>query len=123
MTDEPIKDRAMEPDAAEDERKASEEFLKGEVPPANFLGIVGMYQGLAYQMLEAMSDPASRMTIHPSHAKYYIDCLSILDEKTGGNLDEGEKKALDTVLAALRLAYVRVSSGESPTEPEPTPEP
>jgi len=109
-------------DAAEEERKASEEFLRGEVPAATFMGIVGMYQGLAHQMLAAMSDSESRMRIHPSHAKYYIDCLAILDEKTGGNLDADEKSALDGVLAALRLAYVRVSSGESPGDPESTPE-
>jgi len=116
-------DERNERDAAEEERKASEEFLRGEVPPATFMGIVGMYQGLAQQMLQALSDSASPMKIHPSHAKYYIDCLSILDEKAGGNLDEEERRALDSVLAALRLAYVRVSSGESPAAPEPTPEP
>jgi hypothetical protein len=109
-------DETTDRDGAEEEKTASEEFLKREVPPATFLTIVGMYQGLAYQMLGVMSDPDSKTVIHPSHAKYYIDCLAILDEKTRGNLDEEERKVLDSALAELRLAFVRVSSGKGPEE-------
>jgi hypothetical protein len=112
MTDE---NRKREPDGSDED--IPEDLLKGEIPPATFLSIVGLLQGMALQILSALSDPSSRTEIHPSHAKHYIDCLSILDEKTRGNLSEDEKKLLDAVLTELRLAYVRVSPEEKRSGP------
>lgn len=39
-------------------------------------------------------------------AKQAIDILAILDEKTRGNLDDGEAKLLGSLLYDLRVAYV-----------------
>ena len=39
-------------------------------------------------------------------AKQAIDMLTMLEEKTRGNLDESEQKLLRTVLYDLRVAYV-----------------
>jgi Domain of unknown function (DUF1844) len=39
-------------------------------------------------------------------AKQAIDMLSMLEEKTRGNLDESEQKLLQSVLYDLRVAYV-----------------
>jgi len=41
-------------------------------------------------------------------AKQMIDIISILSEKTRGNLDEGEQKLLQDVLYDLRMRYVEV---------------
>lgn len=40
-------------------------------------------------------------------AKYLIDTLGIIQEKTKGNLTSEEKKHLDGLLADLRLLYVK----------------
>ena len=39
-------------------------------------------------------------------AKQAIDILAILEEKTRGNLDDGEQKLLQSLLYDLRVAYV-----------------
>lgn len=83
-----------------------------DLPPADFYSIVNMFQGLAVQLLGAWSDPSSEKTeAQLLLARYYIDCLGILDEKTRGNLNEEEKKSLDDILIRLRLLYVKLSSG------------
>lgn len=40
-------------------------------------------------------------------ARNTIDVLGILQDKTKGNLDEGEAKLLDSILGDLRMRFVR----------------
>ena len=40
-------------------------------------------------------------------AKQIIDILSMLKDKTAGNLDEGEKNLIDGMLFELRMRYVK----------------
>ena len=40
-------------------------------------------------------------------AKQIIDILSMLNDKTAGNLDEGEKNLIDGLLFELRMRYVK----------------
>ena len=47
-------------------------------------------------------------------AKYSIDLLAIIQEKTKGNLEKAESNFLDRVLADLRLRYVDAASGAAP---------
>ena len=87
-------------------------LLGRDIPPANFYALVTTFQIPAMQFLGELKDPSTeKVDVHPSLAKYYIDCLSILDEKTRGNLTEEEKKTLDGVLTQLRLSYVKVAPG------------
>ncbi len=44
-------------------------------------------------------------------ARQTIDLLSVLAEKTKGNLDEDEDKLLSTLLHDLRLKYVQANGG------------
>ena len=46
-------------------------------------------------------------------AKYTIDLLGVLAEKTEGNLTEEEKSYLDGQLFGLRMRYVEASKGGS----------
>ncbi len=41
-------------------------------------------------------------------AKHSIDIISMLKDKTKGNLDNEEQKFIDGILADLRLRYVKV---------------
>ncbi|MEX1119331.1 MAG: DUF1844 domain-containing protein [Terrimicrobiaceae bacterium] len=57
-------------------------------------------------------------------AKLFIDQLEMVREKTRGNLSQEESGILTHVLSDLQLAFVKVSSGESPaldTDPAPAP--
>ena len=49
-------------------------------------------------------------------AKHTIDLLSMLQEKTRGNLTEEEDRMLREVLAELKLRYVEVCSQEKKEE-------
>ena len=42
-------------------------------------------------------------------AKYNIDMLQTIEEKTKGNLTEQEEKVLADTLNQLRMAYVKVA--------------
>ena len=42
-------------------------------------------------------------------AKYNIDMLETVGEKTKGNLSEEEKKVLESTLSQIRIAYVKVA--------------
>jgi hypothetical protein len=44
-------------------------------------------------------------------AKYFIDTLAMLKEKTRGNLTSEEQGHLETLLAELRMRYVRAVKG------------
>jgi hypothetical protein len=44
-------------------------------------------------------------------AKHAIEMLTILEQKTKGNLDAEETKMLDGVLHQLRMAFVAASAG------------
>ena len=81
-----------------------------ELPPASFASLVS---GLVTQILFALGaieDPQSRRRFRNLPlAKYHIDVLSVLEEKTQGNLDDEERKLLDNALYETRMAYVRTA--------------
>ena len=47
-------------------------------------------------------------------AKYNIDMLETIEEKTKGNLTEEEKKVLENTLGQVRMAYVQVTEQVPP---------
>src|SRR5262249_57938040 len=59
-----------------------------------------------------MPDPASGQTTRPNleGARQMIDILTLLDEKTRGNLTAEERQVLEQVLYELRLRYVEAQA-------------
>jgi hypothetical protein len=52
-------------------------------------------------------------------ARHNIDLLGIIKSKTAGNLESGEERLLEEILAELRLKFVSISErGESPLNGE-----
>jgi len=47
-------------------------------------------------------------------ARFFIEVLHLLEEKTKGNLAPGEGKLLDEILYNLRMQYVTASRGAGP---------
>ena len=65
-------------------------------------------------------DPVSGAPVTPNlpAAKQMIDILSLLEEKTRGNLTAEERQLLDQLLYELRLRFVEAGkSGQAPPEP------
>lgn len=72
-----------------------------------FLTIVQMFQLEGMVALGKMLNPATgELTKNLEHAKYVIDILDVLMEKTAGNLDEKDAKFLEQTIATLKLNFV-----------------
>ena len=69
----------------------------------------------AFVFLGAMPDPQSGAVRRDlPQAKAMIDILSMLSEKTAGNLDEHEAHMMDEMLYELRMHYVKELRTETP---------
>ncbi len=99
---------------AEEARKKLDEKLRSmpeeelRLPPASFMTIVSTFVTQAMVALGEMAVPgAEGRELDPEGAKFAIDSLAVLKEKTAGNLAPEEERALDDVLQGLRLRFVQ----------------
>ena len=100
--------------AAEEEKRAAEDVqsdrARGALPEADFRALVGVLASQAIMGLGAMGDPQSgRVVIDFEGAKFAIDLLGVVEEKTKDNLSEEETKELAQVLVELRNRFVQVT--------------
>lgn len=108
-TDEAWKEKARRERDELAAREARESEAR-ELPPASFLGLVEELSVRALFALGQIIDPASGdVYVDLPAAKYTIDLLGILEEKTRGNLSEAERSYVADVVQKLRLAFVTVS--------------
>ncbi|MHC4113932.1 MAG: DUF1844 domain-containing protein [Planctomycetota bacterium] len=97
----------------DEEKKAGREpQQRGPLPEGNMAAIISMLVTQAYFALGALrikgheqeqKEPDLEM------AKYNIDMLETIQEKTKGNLTESEKKILKEAIGQLRMAYVKTA--------------
>lgn len=104
--------------AAEQKAAPAEPGPTGEpsdrLPPADFETIVSTMASQALFALGAMPDPSSgQRYVNLDLAKFQIDSLKVLEEKTRGNLSEEEAGMLDRTLYELRTAYVQMAQRAS----------
>lgn len=82
----------------------------GELPPADFKALMGILVSQAIMGLGAYTDPESGgVVIDLPGAKFAIDLLAVLEEKTAGNLSDEESKELGTVVNELRSRFVQIA--------------
>ena len=89
------------------------EESRPELPPADFDFLVYSLRLQAELNLGLLPFGASGEDAGPADfelARHNIDLLSMLQEKTRGNLTDEEKKLLDTALYETRMRYVSVAS-------------
>lgn len=80
----------------------------GQMPEMNFATFIFSLNHSALVHLGAVKDPTSDKTSKDlTLAKQTIEILSLLEEKTKGNLSEEEAKMLESILYDLRIIYVR----------------
>ncbi|MEW6359434.1 MAG: DUF1844 domain-containing protein [Planctomycetota bacterium] len=106
------KQAQVEKDAAAKKGKEKEKARRAPLPPPDFATFIN---SLAVQTLIAMGqieNPVTKKeTLDLDQAKYTIDLLGMLEQKTKGNLTDPEKKLLDQVLYDLRMRYVATVGG------------
>lgn len=73
-------------------------------------------QSLAQQALMSMGliawPDTNEVRANFDHARETIDLLTIMQEKTKGNLTASEQRFLDSVIYELRMAFVEVLKGD-----------
>jgi hypothetical protein len=115
--------------AAEGDSTDKEADPRGELPPADFKGLMGILASQAVMGLGSMSDPnGGGVMVDLVGAKFAIDLLGVLQEKTAGNLEEQEGAELDQILTELRSRFVQIAdliaqqkAGVMPTGEAPSP--
>ena len=96
--------------AAETEANDKGPDPRGELPPADFKGLMGILASQAVMGLGSMSDPnGGGVMVDLVGAKFAIDLLGVLQEKTAGNLEETEAAELDQILVELRSRFVQIA--------------
>ena len=101
------KKQADEPQAgaADESTGIGEEF---QLPQINFSTFIFSLNASAMVHLGLMDDPASGQKVkNLAMAKQTIDILSMLEEKTAGNLSADEDKMLKGILYDLKINYVK----------------
>ena len=84
----------------------------GGLPPANFETLVSTMATQALFAMGAIPDPRTgQAMLHLDLARHHIDMLSVIEEKTKGNLSDEESKLITGTLYELRSRYIQVSSG------------
>ena len=95
-----------EEDQDESEQKQSEDAPL-ELPPATFPILVTTFATQAMAALGQLPDPIEgKPVVRKEVAKFQIDMLGVLEEKTKGNLSSEESSMLTDVLHQLRMAFV-----------------
>jgi len=94
-----------------DKKEAPEEDKhRGPLPKGNLAALISM---LATQALFALGllqiKKKKKKGADLELAKYNIDMLETLEEKTRGNLSEEEQKVLANTLSEIRMAYVKTA--------------
>jgi len=77
------------------------------LPTAGLATLVGMLTTQAMIALGLVPNPANQQPeLQLDVARHFIDLLAVLEDKTRGNLDAGEKQLLETTLHELRVVYL-----------------
>lgn len=86
-----------------------------------FFSLVAMFQTAAMQQMGKLINPVTgKIERDLEQARFSIDILGMLQEKTKGNLTDEERRFLDHVLFELRLNYVDEVEKEKKKDVEST---
>ncbi|HWP49087.1 MAG TPA: DUF1844 domain-containing protein [Candidatus Limnocylindrales bacterium] len=89
------------------EEKAGKKTQQVPLPEASFLSLIFTFYADAQIGLGLVPNPLTKKVEKDLvRAKYLIDLLGILQEKTKGNLTAEEERTLEDILFHLRMIYV-----------------
>ena len=93
-------------------RKFSEakDSAEQKLPPANFPGLVNLLMSQALVTMGELKGADGEVAERNLElARYSIDLLAVVEERTKGNLSEEEAKFLSDVLHQLRVQFMEAS--------------
>ena len=81
-----------------------------EMPPASFPTLVQSVLTQALLYLGDLAVAGNEPMVDLDRARHQIDTLSMLEAKTANNLDEEERRVLDTALYETRTRFISVAT-------------
>ena len=105
---------AAGPSAPEAQHEHADSKTSAGHLPVNFSSFVISMGSSALMLMGEQLDPGQpAMPLNLPQAKEIIDLLSMLEEKTRGNLTADEQVVMKDMLYALRMKFVSLTSGKS----------
>lgn len=96
--------------AAEEEKDEQQPKRRGPLPKGDLAALISTLTTQAFFSMGAFKvEGQENREPDLELAKYNIDMLETLEEKTKGNLSEDEAKILAETLNQVRMAYVKLS--------------
>ena len=111
-TDKPQKEQAQtqkeQIGSQHQDKKESSDF---KLPEPNFANFISSLASQVLVNLGELPHPiTNKKEVNIEQAKYLIDVINMLQEKTKGNLTEDEQRLIDGLLYDLRMRFVGVAS-------------
>lgn len=92
------------------EKKVEEKAQERQIPEANFRGLLGILASQALMGLGMHQDPSGKgVMVDLEGAKFAIDLLEVIKEKTEGNLNEEEGTEIKQLLQELQARFVQIA--------------
>lgn len=82
---------------------------RGQMPKGDFAALVSMLVTQALFAMGLIEAEGQKKQVDLEMAKYCIDMLETIQQKTKNNLTEQEEKVLSDTLNEVRMAYVKVT--------------
>ena len=90
------------------------------MPPASLEMLLTTLATEAMMALGQIPHPTmGKMLFQPNQAKFLIDTIGVIKEKTSGNLTTAETQAIDNLIHQLRMVYVAGPPETVPAADEP----
>ena len=109
------KEGETSPESGAEASDAAPSDVDPPMPPASFAMLIQSLVAEAMIALGQLPHPASgEIMPRRNQAKYLIDTIEMLHEKTLGNVAAEESAGVEQLLHQLRMAFVAMPAGESP---------
>jgi hypothetical protein len=99
--------------AAETEAEAAGPAEEQALPPVGFDVLINSFATQAMLSMGVVKHPNMGHMVNLELAKFNIDLLGVLEEKTKGNLSQEEQETLNQMLYQLRMMFVEVSAAHA----------
>ena len=104
------KDVLADQEEADQKKAQGQRPARGPMPRGDFAGLVSMLVTQALFSLGLLQvEGQEKREPDLELAKYNIDMLETLEERTKGNLTEAEETVLKNMLSEVRMGYVKVA--------------
>lgn len=105
----PKNDEGLGDDISAEQQDADDGEIPGAQDPASFVNFLSMLATNAASALGAVPNPQTgQRSLDLETGKYWLDVLTMLRDKTKGNLHPQEERMIEGLLGDLKMQYVHL---------------